>query len=129
MLTVYCGFRLAPPRAEVDASVAVDEAFGVEQSLEEALSDILSEAGIESPHPDDGTIGAYVGNVAFDTESKPPDSVPVPLTQLQSPRTRSAKLMRRLQAARDEDASAASVPALLFAFGLPGGRRTPKLDY
>ena len=61
----------APPRTEVDASVAVDEAFGVEvaQSLEDGLSDILTEAGIASPRPD-GTIGSHDVDVASDTESK-----------------------------------------------------------
>ena len=33
---------------------------------------ILTEAGIEFPRPDDGTIGSHVGDVASDTESNPP---------------------------------------------------------
>ena len=42
-------------------------------------NNILTEAGIESPRPDDGTIGSHDGDVASDAQSKPP--VPVPPTQ------------------------------------------------
>ena len=87
----------APPRAEVDASVAVDEAFcvEVEQSLEDGLNEILTEAGIKSPRTDDGTIGSR--DVASDAKSKPP----VPVTNVASISAHAiGQLMRRLQAVR-----------------------------